>query len=436
VRRRQIRVGQVGQFWPSKKPGREGPDDPYCLTWYDESARQTRRESLGTADFQEACLLVAEHAVRRDPPRDARPEDVPISTCLLKYWDEHGKDLISCRHAKRHSRLWTEFWGDKTVAEITLEAQTEFRKFLGEGRLKPSTVDKALQTGKAALNHANRAGILTHVPRIVLIETEEDRRDREPMGIPITPAIAARFIDKITNPRLLMFTMILANTLARPQAVYDLRRAQFDHEVNTIRLNPPGRRQTKKFRPLLPVTPTLRPWLMSVSDPLEYFVAHDGEQMKALRGSWESTVRHAGLPPGYTPYSFRHGLAGAMREYGVPSEQIDYFLGHAPRGGAKTTYIYAPMKPHYCKQAVAAIEAFMEEVRQATEVIDIDDPSARLGKIEGRMFNGRLDPNTRQDLLKAVLEGQGVMDLARRFKVSTTLVYKYRKKLLGRTRRK
>ena len=55
--------------------------------------------------------------------------------------------------------------------------------------------------------------------------------------------------------------MISLNTLARPDAVLDLGPAQVDIKRRLIKLNPDGRKQTKKYRPVVPISETLLPWL-------------------------------------------------------------------------------------------------------------------------------------------------------------------------------
>lgn len=79
------RSGQIGQYWPSKKPGRDGADDAWCRTWYEPRTRQTRRVSLGTTDFQEASLQLAARVVENERPRHAAPDRVLIETVLLNY---------------------------------------------------------------------------------------------------------------------------------------------------------------------------------------------------------------------------------------------------------------------------------------------------------------------------------------------------------------
>ncbi|MDB5369807.1 MAG: hypothetical protein JWP20_1365 [Roseomonas sp.] len=55
-----------------------------------------------------------------------------------------------------------------------------------------------------------------------------------------------------------MFLVLLIGTAGRPQAVLELTRFQCDLERGTINLNTPGRVQTKKRRPILPMASFLR----------------------------------------------------------------------------------------------------------------------------------------------------------------------------------
>ena len=52
----------------------------------------------------------------------------------------------------------------------------------------------------------------------------------------------------------LMFCLVACNTLCRPGANLDLTLSQCDLEHGLVNLNPPGRRQTKKHRPTVPMS--------------------------------------------------------------------------------------------------------------------------------------------------------------------------------------
>jgi integrase len=218
------------------------------------------------------------------------------------YWDDRAKMLPSARTMKYHLSLWQQWWSGRSVDEMTSHEQKRFRLSLGEGRLKPSTIDKITATGRSALIHAVKHGILESAPHIFSIETPQEKEARPPLGRPLNVEDMAAFFDAITQPHLMVFTLILANTLTRPVAALELRRSQYDHIRNVVDLNPAGRVQTKKRRPVIPVTPTLKPWLDTRISDSDTYVAYNGTGISAFRGTWVNAVKRAGLDTGVTPY--------------------------------------------------------------------------------------------------------------------------------------
>jgi hypothetical protein len=92
------------------------------------------------------------------------------------------------------------------------------------------------------------------------------------------------------------------------------------------------------------------------------------------------------------------------------------------------------MEPEYAADACAAIEGFMAEVRKHVRVAKLDDPNA----ISDGMNDGiprRYISNEQHELLVALVrQGVGITEICARTRVSNTLVYKYRRRILGHTR--
>lgn len=432
MRKRNKRAGQIDDFWPSKKPGRTGPNDSWCLTWYE--AGQTRHKSLNTTDFNEACKLVAQHALTHGNSGETSRDAVQISAVIARYWEEHAWNIPSARTQREMLNKWNEYWGGKSVRHITRGEQDKFRKFLGEGRLAPSTIDAYLSAGRAALNWAVNHERLESAPKIWLTETEEDRRARPPMALPITPDLAAKLFDAVTERTLMTFLMLCMCTLARPGAIYDLRREQYDSDAGTLNMNPPNRRQTKKYRPILLVPPSLKPWLEAETDPKAFIVTKAGSNMKNLNASLKAVLQRANLPSNIAGYSFRHGLSRWMRKQKVPEEQIDHYLGHLPRGGAKMTRVYAPFEAEHCPEACEAIEKFVAEVRSMLKVSNLDDPDAldKVQEAKGRKANGTLSPDRKKALVAAISNGLGNQEAKRVFGISDPTYYRYKHMQFGR----
>ena len=61
----------------------------------------------------------------------------------------------------------------------------------------------------------------------------------------------AALLDATQADHLYMFVMLALNTLSRPGALLELRREQCSLVDRLIFLNPEGREQTRKFRPVV-----------------------------------------------------------------------------------------------------------------------------------------------------------------------------------------
>src|SRR5262245_42622525 len=135
--------------------------------------------------------------------------------------------------------------------------------------------------------------------------------------------VARLLVEAARVPHLLTFCMISLNTLARPDAVLDLSPSQVDIHRRLIKLNPEGGRQTKKYRPVVPISETLLPWLLKYSGPR---------------------------------YVLYHGKPVASEAKG--------FMGHK-NDTARTTERYARFRPDHLGQAVKAIDAYFTDLKSA-----------------------------------------------------------------------
>jgi integrase len=383
MRKHEPRPGQIGNQWLSKKPGREGDDHPWCRTYYDDDARQVRRYSLGTADFQKASIDLAEWVVLNDRPVKGRPDQVPIERVLLSYYDDHRKKLASGKTARLNFARFLDHFGDKMVSDLTPHAQRKFHDTLREKGLKNSSIDRILEDVSAALRYAVKYQELGEAPHIFSVESPQERETRDPLGRPISIAEWAAMIDASAQDKhLLRFTVLMSNTLGRPAAILDLRPEQFDRSAMRVNLNAPGRIQNSKRRPIVPVTRTLLPWLNAESDPTAYYVQYKGGRVTEINRAWNRARERAGLDADVVPYSLRHTLPRIMREREIPLEQIAGYIGHQECKALfghevpshKMTKIYAPDSPDYLKDAAAVIDDTMCEIRSHLKKVNLDCP--------------------------------------------------------------
>jgi integrase len=162
-----------------------------------------------------------------------------------------------------------------------------------------------------------------------------------------------------------VYLVLAINTLARPEALFELRRAQIDIEHRLLHLNPEGRVQTKKYRPALPITDTLLPWLSLDRDYQIQWKKKQTTPIKSIQTTWRKLRADIGFDKDVVPYTIRHTIATELRTRGVPEWECAGFMGQ--RSGSVTER-YAKYQPDHLGAAVRAIDAYCEELNELTDI--------------------------------------------------------------------
>jgi integrase len=282
---------------------------------------------------------------------------------VRSYSAPHPEEQKGCllRSSRRHSiqaqkslALWDDFWKDSTLAELTPQGQEDFVEWLRSKGFKNSYVSRVLGVGRAAIKRAWKRQEITSPPFII------DVRDRSDSNEPyvLTKDEFQRLLTAARRwPHLFVFMMIMTNTLSRPAAVLDLSPGQVDLTDLRIDLNPKGRRQTKKFRPVVPISDTLQPFVQDRC--CKRFVLWRNKPVASIKKTFRLAVSAAGLPAEVTPYSLRHTMAVELRRRGVPAWEVEGLLGHRRPGVTET---YAKYDPAYLSLGRKAIDAFFAEL--------------------------------------------------------------------------
>jgi integrase len=180
-----------------------------------------------------------------------------------------------------------------------------------------------------------------------------------------------------------VFIVLAINTAARPEALLGLRRGQIDIERRLLHLNPPGRTQTKKYRPTLPITDALLPWLSLERDYQVQWKKEQDSPIKSIKTTWRKLRDEAGLDKDVVPYTIRHTVATELRARGVPEWECRGFMGHRSGG---VTERYAKFQPNHLGAAVKAIDAYCIELSEKTEtpiVLDVVPFTRQLRATQG-----------------------------------------------------
>jgi len=348
---------QLGDYWLSKRSG----SPAWHRTWFDPETRQTRRASLGTTDLDEAKQRLTDWFILDQTKPQQEAADVLLAEVFPRFYEQHGKTLVSASDVNRSLRDWLTFHGDATVAEATTqEAQRNFRDWLSTERgLSPASVRRVLLVGKSALNWAWKRGEIVQVPYIALVTPPAP----EPKGRPLEIEEVARLFRASREPHVTVLMAFMLGTAARTGAILDLKLSQIDVEKRLIFLNSPGRRQTNKYRPTVRLPSQLVAYVekRQESGKDEPLITYRGAAVKSVKTNWRKLVVEAGLEGNVQTYSFRHTMARWMRMQGVPAWEVAAQLGHkAP--DYSTTEIYAPFDPAYLSNAVCAIDKCLKHV--------------------------------------------------------------------------
>ena len=348
------RPAQFGIYYLSQRR-----NSPYwCRTWFDSITRQTKRESLGTEDLEEATDLLKSWFIKYGDRPLQQAEKLTIAEAALRYYAQHGQHLKGAGAGvqARNLEIAIEHVGELTVAEFKRDKQEKFARELSQ-KYRPATIRRIFDAVFAALNRARQCEELESVPPRIRLPNSPPRE------FVATVDQLAAFWDAKKPPQLQMFFVLLLSTGARPSTVLELTRFQCDLEDRFIDLNPPGRVQTRKRRPVIPMCSAARDWIATADNgPL---VHYHGRPISYPNRSWRRVRREAGLPEAFTPGAMRHTVASELYRRDVPETQISEFLGHAmPR---RISEGYVKRRPRFMAETIEALDAFFEEIAQRSE---------------------------------------------------------------------
>lgn len=142
-------------------------------------------------------------------------------------------------------------------------------------------------------------------------------------------------------------------TIARPGAVCDIsvapERQQWSPGSETIDLNPQGRAQNKKRRPVLPVLSVLAEWLQAEWDEYQalpvkervgrgWLVNYYGRSVQDVDRAWDTMLTELKMPTGreWRLYLLRHSLTTLVRNRGAERWDLEGFMEHRAASQTET----------------------------------------------------------------------------------------------------
>lgn len=314
----------------------------YEVRWTEHG--RSKRISTRTTDAAEAADFLREWRLGLEREK-ARAGASTVRAVLDAYFAEHVyKKVVGQGTAEIARKHLVAHFGAMHPAEILPADVREYarkreRGDIGKGASGP-TVRRDLSVLVAALNHAVTEKRLKRadVPSIPLPEGSIPR-DRWLTEDEVQRVVTLARGEALVLPRIYRFVMLAYYTAARRRSIETLRWSQVDWDASAIRLQEPGRRQTKKRRPTVPMHPRLRDMMERafVERTSEYVLDHSG----SVRSAFESLMRRAELTD-VTPHTLRHTSASHMLRRGQSIESVAGILGDTVKTVATTYHHHLP----------------------------------------------------------------------------------------------
>lgn len=320
--------------------------DPKRKQWIIRDGARFIRTGAGAGNRDKAEKYLAQYIGHKHKPE---PSSSPmIADVLALYGDEVAPHRRTARNIGYKIGKLLEWWGDKTVSEISVRTCREY--VVSRGSDSGSGAD--LKTLRSAVKHWHRSeyGPLHAVP------TFWTPPDPEPRERWLSRDEAARLL-KAARPYRHIRRLILLGlyTGSRPGVILNLQWDQIDlaHGVMTRTRGPQSRnKKAPKLRLGWRILAHLRRWhrMDGGEGPVCYFEDHWHPGKRVVidpHGAWRKVVKAAKLN-GVTRHTLRHTRATWMAQNGVSLFEAAGWLGMTVRTLEKT---YAHHDPAHQERA-------------------------------------------------------------------------------------
>jgi len=392
--RREKPLYQRGGFRLDRRPGRPN----LVITWYDPAIGRERIASAATAEVEAGRAALDRKYLEITQGRAVCP------TCRRPFEQDGGRlvtEAMEIYLAATEGRASADAIGHR-IAHVAAYVATlpspavycgevdeawiaRFRGWAqerpivsvggGERRRAPSTIENSVLQLAAAIRHVGERPRFKPVPM-----KEVNRTPRYRASITTLSRMLAYALEpKKRREHLLAFLRGSIVTLGRPDAVHDIStspdRGQWDAQHGILDLNPRGRKQTRKYRPAVPVARQAL-WLLEQCRGQLVPVG-------SVKSAWEAMARELRIPDGGEGGMklIRRSMAKLLRDR-LPQEhwnEVEMFLGH--RRFDATSDIYAPFDPTYLSNAKAEIEVIIDELEALAPGAFYRDLTAQGGNV-------------------------------------------------------
>jgi integrase len=326
----------------------------YAVEFFDPEKGFTTRASLGTDDPGVARRKYGEWCLKNVTPDKAETKDVYVEGLMAQFYVQQAKDFPSKYAYKSALAYCSEHLAGVTLEAFGLRRQEQFVNTLRSEGLSDGTIGRIMGAISRSVTRAYQYGEITAKPYILAVQSHNPRQrifsDDE----------AKELLESATSLREKHFLSLAFLTAARPQAIIDMEKSQFDFSSKLVDLNPVGRKQNpKKHRPVIPMCHSLEELASGFKEGAIFVVGSD-HKMKSSR----PIVEGIGWPKGSTAYTIRHTVATKLRAAGVPEFEVSAYLGHKPPGVNRQTLDYAKWRPDFMRKAAEAVDDYWKKINE------------------------------------------------------------------------
>lgn len=216
------------------------------------------------------------------------------------------------------------------------------RKYADGRRAGPATIRYELSMLSVALRHAKK-------PQKVWRPEAPERKVRH-----LTHAEFERWFAEVKAPHARLYALLGLYSMARPTAILELTWDRVDFERGQIDLNPRGRRQTRKRRPVVPLNEEAMGALEEAykARQSEYVIERGARPIANIKKAFQAASKRSGIH--VTPYMLRHTGAVWAAEAGVSMAELAQFMGHDD--DSTTQKHYARFSPDYLKGVAGKVQ--------------------------------------------------------------------------------
>jgi len=311
--------------------------DGWAIVWRDDAGKR-RRRALAAAD------RIGAEAEARQRWRLGNRAPWTVGRIVTAYREDRAREGIAT--VDRQADAWKAmkpFW-DEVSPQLIDEEMCQ--GYAARRARSAATVRYELGMLAVALRWAKEKKMIADAPTIWRPAPPE-RRERH-----LTRAQFRTFLAKVRAPHAQLYMVLAIATCARPKAILELTWNRVDFDRGLIHLNPEGRAQTAKHRPVVPIADyALKPLRAAYeARQSDHVIERGGKAIANIKKAFAAASERSTVQA--TPYTLRHTGAVWRAEDGVSMSEIAQLMGHDD--SRTTEKHYARFSPTYLRKAANA----------------------------------------------------------------------------------